>query len=223
MMLHFANVIMFMYAMIIVCQLLHFEWWGSHNWVCIIVSLVYLLFLAAIDHASPGVSIFGERLQRLQDYAKYCEAPYFCNSWRNYFAPIRNGDYLVLSNEHYLKLDCLSAYKGKDIDLNRVYYMKVVLLDENEKIYEIEGDFFGSGDILDDLYRKIKDDGLDVEAIYNPFGDLKWKKCDKFKNASKARLYRLKIYQVIWPILQFIVAILPIVFILANSKMVFDD
>ena len=110
-----------MYAVILVCIWLHFEWWVRYDWACIIVSLGYVFYLLSIGQGTHGVSIFRGEHQRLQDYADYNEAPYFANSWHNYFAPVRNGDYVVLSNNEYLEFNCYSVFYAKDIDMNRIY------------------------------------------------------------------------------------------------------
>ena len=111
---------------------------------------------------------------------------------------------------------------GKDIDLNSVYSMKVSLLNGDEKKYEVKRECYGYDDLLTELYREIKDDGLDISAVYNHFGDLKWRRNDNLKKKSKLRLYCMKIYEVIWPILQIAVAILPVIFMLSTNKTIWN-
>lgn len=215
--LHSVAAILFMYAMILVCLLLNFEWWSYYDWACIAVSLLYLVFLSSIGLSTQGVSIFQDEYQRLQDYINYSEAPYFANSFRSYCAPIRIGDYVALSNERYLKLDRHAIFKGKDIDLNGLYSMDVCLMDGNKKVYEVKGDDYVFSRLMNEIYEKVKDDGLDIEAIYNQFGDLKWKKSEGFRKKSKVRQY-YKIFKVTWLILQFVVAVLPVLYMLYTLK-----
>ena len=216
--LHRIAVILFMYAVILICLWLHFDWWVRFDWACVIVSLWYVFYLVSIGHVTHGVSIFKDRHQRLLDYADYNEAPYFANSYRNYYAPIRDGDYVALSNNDYLKLAIRSSFIGKDIDFNCLYDVTVKLLDGDKIIYEIKRCDYDYSGALVELYRNIKDGGLDIEAIYNKFGDLKWRKSEQFKKKSKVREYHLKIRQTVWLIFQFFVAILPVLFMLYTNR-----
>jgi hypothetical protein len=220
--LHRIVAILFMYAVILVCQWLHIEWWVRYDWACVLASLGYVFYLISIGHETQGISIFRDRHQRLQDYADYSEAPYFADSFHNYYAPIRNGDYVVLSNNEYLKLNCYSVFIGKDIDLNNLYSMTVKLLDGDKTIYEIKRNGYDYNELLSELYQGIKENGLDIEVIYNKFGDLKWRKNEQFRKKSRARQYWLNIYQVIWPTLQFFIAILPVLFMLFKNKTIWN-
>lgn len=210
--------IMLMYAIILVCQWIHFEWWLRYDWACVLASLGYLLFIISIGYETQGVSIFSDWRQRIQDFADYSESPYFVNSLYYYYAPMRDGDYIVLSDNEYLKLDFSGVFYANDIDMNSLYSMKVSLMDGNNAKYEIKMLAYGYNNLLDELYRKIISDNLDVIAIYNKFGDLKWKKSEYVKKKSKLRKYRLIIYSVIWSITQFLVAMIPVLFMLYNNR-----
>ena len=95
--------------------------------------------------------------------------------------------------------------------------MDVCLMDGDKKVYEVKGDDYVFSRLMNEIYEKVKDDGLDIEAIYNQFGDLKWKKSEGFRKKSKVRQY-YKIFQVIWLILQFVVAVLPVLYMLYTLK-----
>jgi hypothetical protein len=209
--------ILFMYSMILICQCLHFEWWQKYNLACIIVSFVYLFFVIAIGEETHGVSIFRSKNQRLQDFADYCETPYFADSW-DYYAPIKNGDYVALSNNEYLKLETRTSFIGKDIDFNSLYSFTVRLWDDNKIIYEIQRQDYDYRGSFNELYGEIKDKGLDIEVVYNKFGDMKWRKSKHKKKKSVIRKYILIAYQTFWIISQFIVAVLPVLFMFSTNK-----
>ncbi len=216
--LHSVVAVLFMYAMILVCILLNFEWWSYNVLSFIAACFMYLIILSSIELNTKGVSIFRDEHQRLQDYADYSEAPHFADSFHFYCAPIRNGDYVALSNHSYLKLDRHAIFKGKDIDLNSLYSMEVCLMDGNKKVYEVKGDDYTFSRLINEIYEKVKDDGLDIEAIYNQFGELKWKRSEQLRKKSKIRQYYIKLFKTIWLMLQIIVVVLPVIYMFCTLQ-----
>lgn len=211
-------IILLMYAVILVSVLLEYEWWVRYDWLFKAVSGVYIIYILSIENSTTGYTIIRDNLQRLNDKADYNESPYFTNNIRYYFAPIKNGDYLVLSNEKYLKFTYQSVFYGKDIDMNYVYRMKIQLLDYDKIIYETKGEYYDKSTILIDMYERIKKDGLDIVAIYNKFGDLKWIKKAQIKKKYKIARYKLKIYQYIYIVIKIIILFLPVLFMYTDRK-----
>ena len=210
--LHNIVAVFAMYAMILVCLLFRYEWWLNNGVAVLIVWFIYLTCLIAVISETNGVCIFGDKIQRLRDCSLYCESIRFADDFFRYNVPVRNGDYLLLSTHKYLELkfryDCLiyNVYSN--------YNITGYLLDGYNVLYTAKNQ--SKDDILYEFYKHLREEGQDILEVCNKFGDVRWRKSDKIKHISKTNtcIANVRIYS--WFFLQFVVSVLPILFMLGR-------
>lgn len=210
--LHMVEAVLSMYVMILFCVLFRLEWWITHPMACLFVSFIYVFYLASVENSSHGVGIFCDRLKRIRDFAGYCETRRFATNK----TPFNDGDYLALSNNDYLRLEFVLR-RVSQFDPNRIYHIRFSLKDGEKTKYEVQGNDYDYMTLMGELNTKIQEDGIEVEAIYNKFGDLKWKIGNSYKERSWFSRLLPSIYIYVWGIIQLAVSAFPVIFMLYES------
>lgn len=190
---------------ILLCIVFNWNWWEGCVKVALIVSICYLLFVCALHMVLEKQynGLFYEFDTRNECWKDYYESPYFVYDYPSPpptnnkdtivirinstdYAPIHNGDYVLLSdgycmNDRYLKANNKNGSILELTDLNNkdIYYS----VESNEYGYRLKF-----------LKEKLQEDNLTIIAVYNKYGDIRWMKSDKKTCPSKWRkvLYEIK-------------------------------
>lgn len=234
--------VVFVNIIILLCITFDWCWWEDREGVRIGFCIGYLLcFLHSnMYHEHEGLGLFVDFDKRLECWKDYYTSPEFVYHpppskrddnkivrWVNQidYAPIRNGDFVLLSNDKFLKVNKEVVFSGKDIDFNSLYNTSIELTDitGKEVYYSFRHTDYGTAYVLDKLNEKLKEDGLSIIRIYNSYGDTRWEKFDIKTSPSKVRKY---LYEVIfWGVRLIYIAIvlMPIVSVIATTNITSSD
>lgn len=210
-------------AIVLLSYTFHVYWWERCSTIVLIVmSFLYLVFIMANSEGRrESGTLFTTGIIRFKEWCNYCENTVFSNcppySSSGYIAPIKNGDYLWLSNQEngfYVSFIVHSHYIGKDIDMNECYSARIELIDiiNNEIVYsQSDHQCFEWIELIEPLYKQIKKDNFDVMSVQNEFGDFKWKKSSIKKAPKKTRKYIFSVGLILWYIISIVITIAPII------------
>ena len=210
-------------AIVLLSYTFHVYWWERFSTIFLIVlSFLYLVYIMANSEGRrERGTLFTTGIIRFKEWCNYCENTVFSNyppySSSGYIAPIKNGDYLWLSNQEngfYVRFIVHSHYIGKDIDMNDCHSACIELIDiiNNEIVYsQSDHQCFGWRELIEPLYKQIKKDYFDVMSVQNEFGDFKWKKASVKKAPKKIRKYIFNVGIILWNMLLIVITIAPII------------
>ena len=190
---------------IFLCLFFNWYWWKDCEAMAYLLSVLYFLLVFALHmsyHKNRGLFYIFDL--RNECYKDYYESPNFVYHFppcpKNNdtdeiiiisnqidYAPIYDGDFIVLSNADcstykYLRVRKSAYFIGKDVDLNELYDTKIELKDlfEEKILYSTKKDYcYGFSEVLDELNKILIADGMTIIAIYNKYGDIRWYKSDK--------------------------------------------
>lgn len=130
---------------------------------------------------------------------------------------IADGDFLVLSDNHFYEV-----YYEVYFDAS---YIKLKEINSDKVVYSVERSYISSLEAKRELVELLKNDKVEMYAIYNRFGDIKWLRSDKYKEVPKMKkwIYRAApaALRVLYSILSFgpaVPAILILFFFISSTK-----
>ena len=216
---------------VLLCMAFNWCWWKENVAISFILSFVYLLYVLGLK-TELNKSLFYVFDKREKCWRDYYESPDFVYHyppppepkdksrivvWVNQIdcAPIYNDDIVVLSdgdclNDRYLRAN----YKPDDI-------LELTDLKNTNVYYSVRGSEYEYR--LKRLKEKLQEDNLTIVAVYNKYGDVRWRKADKKTSPSKWRkfLYEVKSWSAMLAYLA--IVIMPVVVILNVPDYIFQQ
>lgn len=203
-------------ALILFSILCGCQWWERINGLIVFIAcFIYGLYVLATFEKELHC-IFSDYNHRLKDWENYCESKQFIYDSNDiHYAPIRSGDYVRLSDDSILEFGAESRGTAKDFtDFNIVIlspkaYFKNIKTNEIRFLSKKDRSYSWS-DLLYEIYQPIKDEGKSIVAVYNKFGDVKWRQNTENKPINKVRKHIVLGYKLFCGIVYLAAAFLPI-------------
>ena len=187
-------------AFVLFCVAIGWRWWDGHPILADIMAGIYFFVVIAYhmgykDDYSEG--IMSEVTRRLEDWRDYYQGPdfaeYYCSHRRKNksvsLSSICNEDYVLLSNEEYMKVKLhISSYSHSST-------LELTDLNDKEVYYSVTrgGDYYS---MLRTLREELSKDNLTIIRVYSRFGAITWEQKTEFEKPFVARkyLYKLAIF-----------------------------
>lgn len=208
--------IFFANALILISILCGCQWWERINGLIVLIaSFIYGLYVFATFEKELHC-LFSDYSQRLNDWENYCETKQFIYDNNDiHYAPIKSGDFVQLSDGSFLEFGAESKGLGKDFPDFNVLILSPKAYFRDIRTKEIKysskrDNAYSWSDLLYEIYRPIKNDGKTIIAIYNKFGDVKWRQNSDIKPTKKIRKHIVLGFKILCGIIYLVAAFLPI-------------